>query len=222
MRRLRISWTSFSATWRSKGSRSRRGEESRGLADGHPDDLADVKALDPDAQGPGVEAGLGAGRAGDVLPVAAEEDPDLDLVLLGLEPVEKALDAVVAVAALEDEALVFGLEVPEGDVGRDAAAGGPRPGAPSACPWTGAWSRARPRPARGILTRSGTILSSSTTARSPKPWHSGQAPWGLLKEKRLGKGSSAGSRQALHSSLSEKRNSRPSSRPDAGPGRRPA
>ena len=37
---------------------------------------------------------------------------------------------------------------------------------------------------------SGTILSSSSTARSPKPWQSGQAPWGLLKEKRFGNGSS--------------------------------
>ena len=95
------------------------GEEGGGLADGHADDLADVEALDPDAQGPGVEPGLGAGRAGDVFPVAAEQDPDLDLVLLGLEPVEEALDAVVAVAAVEDEALVLRLEVAEGDVGRD-------------------------------------------------------------------------------------------------------
>ena len=48
---------------------------------------------DPHAQGLRIEARLAAGRAGDVLPVAAEKDPDLDLVFLGLEPVEEALDA---------------------------------------------------------------------------------------------------------------------------------
>ncbi len=100
------------------------GEEGRGLADGHADDLADVEALDANAQGPGVETGLGAGRAGDVFPVTAEEDPDLDLVFLGLEPIEEALDAVVAVAAFEDEALMLGAKVAEGDVRRDLPAAG--------------------------------------------------------------------------------------------------
>ncbi len=43
-RRPRISWTSLSATWRSNGASVEAGEEGRGLADGHPDDLADVRA----------------------------------------------------------------------------------------------------------------------------------------------------------------------------------
>ena len=95
-------------------------EEIGGLADGHPDELADPDAADADAQGPGVEPRLAAGRAGDVLAVAGEEHPDLDLVLLGLEPFEEALDPVIAVAAVQDEAPGLGREVPERDVRRDA------------------------------------------------------------------------------------------------------
>ena len=77
-----------------------------GVLDREADDLADGQPSDLDAQGPGVEAGLAALGAGLVLAVAAEEDADLDLVFLGLQPVEEALDPHPAVAAVEDEALV--------------------------------------------------------------------------------------------------------------------
>ena len=43
-------------------------------------------------------------------------------------------------------------------------------------------------PCSRVFEGSGMTLSSSMTARSPKPWHSGQAPCGLLNEKRFGIG----------------------------------
>jgi hypothetical protein len=94
-----------------------------GFADRHPDELADGQAPEPDAQGPRIEAHLAAGRTGDVFAVAAEENPDLDLVFLALEVVEEALDPVVTVPAVDDEALPLGPEVLEGDLA-DAAAPG--------------------------------------------------------------------------------------------------
>ncbi len=97
-------------------------EERRRLADRQPGDVADRPALDLDAHGVGVQARPAAGRAGDVFPVAAQEDPDLDLVFLGLEPVEKARGALVLSAALPDEALLLGGQPLVRHVRRDAVA----------------------------------------------------------------------------------------------------
>ena len=64
-----------------------------------PGDL-DVARLAP-------QPGAAAVRTGQVSPIPAEKDADVDLVLLPLEPAEEPADAVVVVAALDDEALLL-------------------------------------------------------------------------------------------------------------------
>src|SRR6202521_6237603 len=54
---------------------------------------------------------------------------------------------------------------------------------------------------------SGTTASGSTSSRTPRPVHTGQAPCGLLNEKLRGDGSSIEMPQYTHANSSEKSNS---------------
>ena len=63
-----------------------------------------------------------AGVAGRVRAVPRQQHPDVDLVALGLEPVEEALHAVEVAAALDQDLALVGREARHGDVRADGVA----------------------------------------------------------------------------------------------------
>ncbi len=103
------------------------GDEVEQVGDGELVEVGEGFAAPLPAKGVGLEAGAGAVGAGVVGAEAGEEDADVGFVGVFFEPVEKALQAIPGVGplaaglavvglALEDEALVLGAEVGEGDV----------------------------------------------------------------------------------------------------------
>ena len=60
--------------------------------------------------------------------------------------------------------------------------------------------RVQPESAPSLMLNdgSGTTASGSTSMRMPRPVHAGHAPWGLLKEKLRGAGSSIEMPQYTH------------------------
>ena len=130
-------------------------------------------------------------RARLVAAVAAQEDADVDLVLLPLEPLEEALDAAeLAVAArarrrARDRSARF-----HGTSRRTSAGLGAPSSSPRAGPGSAACSTARSAPPASVLVASGTTSPMSSSITLPKPWQVGQAPNGLLNEKSRGCGTS--------------------------------
>src|SRR5204862_3779030 len=84
-----------------------RGEELLRLANGERRDLIDRAAGDLDVARLAPQPGAAAVRTGQVSAIPAEKDADVHLVLLPLEPAEEPADAVVVVAALDDEVLLL-------------------------------------------------------------------------------------------------------------------
>ena len=164
---------------------------------------------DPDRQRLGVEPGAAAGGAGLGELILPEEDPDVLLVALLLQPLEEGKDAdVAALPSVEQLAPVRRLEPGPGLVGVGAELRARNRAASGAGPRSAAWSRDRSRPRRGSASGSGTISDSSYSSTAPKPLQPAQAPRGLLNEKRAGVTDAAGVSQALQAGNSVKR-SRP-------------
>src|SRR5256885_9009518 len=75
----------------------------------------------------------------------------------------------------------------------------------------------RAAPWARVRRASGTISDSSYSSTAPKPLHAGQAPRGLLKEKKLGASAGAGVPQEEQVGCSEKRRRSPLSSVTATP-----
>ena len=78
-------------------------EERPGVADRERRHLIDRLAPDAHVARLAPQPRAAAVRARQVAAIAAEKHADVDLVLLALEPAEEAADAVVVVAAVDDE-----------------------------------------------------------------------------------------------------------------------
>src|SRR6185369_553635 len=98
------------------GVDAERGEERRGVAHVHSVHVGDGLAADPEVERLGLETRAGARLAGPVRAVAREEDADVHLVSLALEPAEPAADAVELVVPLLDQPALLRLELRDRDV----------------------------------------------------------------------------------------------------------
>ena len=185
--------------------------------------LVDVPPPDGHGQGLGLEAGALALGAVDLahepldlfarpvrlrLAVAALQPRDdaLVLSLVGALAVEAVLVGDVhrlGAGAVEDQLLVLGLErLPWGVEGEPAEVGHAHLEAREVL---AAGSRPRARaPSASDRVSSGTTSSGSTSNRVPRPRHTGQAPYGELKEKFRGAGSSKLMPQWVHARCCEK------------------
>ena len=145
------------------------GEERRGFAHRERAEPIDRPAGDEHVARFAAQPRALAVGAGLIAAIAAEEHADVDLVLLPLEPLEEAVDAVEVAAAVQHElALALGQLAPRhvephvrgarralhrAELLRDSAA----------------WSTARSRPAAASSTASGTTSPRSSSITLPKP-----------------------------------------------------
>ena len=101
------------------GRRRDLGEEALQVPQRELRELGDRAAAEADPERRRREAGAAAGGAGRVGPITREQDPHVDLVALGLEPVEEPLDAVEVAAALEEDLALVGREARHRNVRAD-------------------------------------------------------------------------------------------------------
>src|SRR5262249_57990378 len=101
-------------------------EPARGLGGRRPRELRDRLPAQPDRRGGGGQPRPAALRAERVRAVAREQHADVDLVTLGLEPVEEAVDPVEVPPPLDEDFALVRREPRDWDVGpAGAAAAGP-------------------------------------------------------------------------------------------------
>ena len=100
------------------------GKENARFLDSESANFRDGFSCDADGTGFGAQTGSPAIRASGITAEAAEEDADMQLVLLALQPGEETLDAFVFVfgIALENQTALFGRELTPRHVRGDSTA----------------------------------------------------------------------------------------------------
>src|SRR5437016_10465414 len=100
------------------------GKENARFLDSEFANFGDGFSCDADGAGFGAQTGSPAIRASGVTAEAAEEDADMQLVLLALQPGEKTFDAFVFVfgIALENQTALFGRQLTPRQVRGDSTA----------------------------------------------------------------------------------------------------
>ena len=100
------------------------GKENARFLDSESANFRDGSSCDADGTGFGAQTGSPAIRASGITAEAAEEDADMQLVLLALQPGEETLDAFVFVfgIALENQTALFGRELTPRHVRGDSTA----------------------------------------------------------------------------------------------------
>ena len=149
---LDSSVTTFAATAAVPPSRTRPSRKARASRTEKGADLLDAAAAHPHAQRLGPQAAPPAGVTLLVAAVPAQEDADLYLVLLGLEPPEEAEDTLELLVALEHRPTVGFVQVRPRAIDGDAAPSARSASARPAGPCSGACSRARWLPWPGFGT----------------------------------------------------------------------
>src|SRR6266581_2128146 len=104
-----------------------RGKENARFFDGELANLGDGFPGNTDGPGFGAQTRSPAIRASGITAEAAEEDADVQLIFLALQPREKAFDAFVIVfgIAFENQPALFGRELTPRYVGGNSAAARP-------------------------------------------------------------------------------------------------